>query len=119
MFKINLSEGAVTSVTQVASFKPYGETIDSPLALGIREVAFSRNKHHLLAGYFDNKMRVYNALTWREIFSFDHNLEELTEMNTPEVVNIYSETDTKDQHGAGTYYEAMARPYELPQLNSV
>jgi hypothetical protein len=62
---------------------------------------------------------MYNALTWREIFSFDHNLEELTEINSPEVVNIYSETETRDQHGTGSYYEAMARPYELPHLNSV
>ena len=124
VYKLNFTQpgqknSLINNATLTASFKPYGETVDSPLALGIRKVEFSRNGQHVLVGYFDSKMRLYNALTWREIFAFDHSLEELNETNTPEVVNIYTEAETKDQHGTGTFYEAMARPYELPQLTNV
>jgi hypothetical protein len=41
----------------------------------------------------------------------------VTDNNTPEIINIYNETETKDMNGSGTYYEAMARPFELPVLN--
>ena len=41
-------------------------------------------------------MRLYNVLSWREVFAFDHSLEELNENNTPEVINIYNEAETID-----------------------
>jgi hypothetical protein len=36
------------------------------------------------------------VLSWREVFAFDHSLEELNENNTPEVINIYNEAETRD-----------------------
>lgn len=62
-------------------------------------------------------MRLYNVLSWREVFAFDHSLEELNENNTSEVINIYNEAETRDQNGSGTFFEAMARPFEIPVLN--
>jgi hypothetical protein len=56
-------------------------------------------------------------LSWRELFAFDHSIEELNEFNTPDIVNIYAEADTKDQHGSGTFYKAMGRPFQLPILS--
>ena len=86
--------------------------------MGIRRLEFSPNKQYILGGWYDCKLRVYNALSWSEIFALDHSIEELNEFNTPEIVNIYSESEAKDQHGSGTYYKAMARPFTLPVLNS-
>jgi len=55
---------------------------------------------------------VYNSLSWKEIFSFDHRLTDLTEENTPADLNIYSETESRD----GTIYEVLSRPFKLPIL---
>jgi hypothetical protein len=63
----------------------------------------------VLAGYFDDHLRVFNTLSWREIFAFDHSLQELTEFNSPDVLNIYCESESKD----GIYYEAVNRPFTV------
>lgn len=59
-------------------------------------------------------MRMYNTLSWREMFAFDHSLEELTDFNSSEVLNIYLENDSVD----GIYYEALNRPFKVPRINS-
>lgn len=75
-------------------------------------MTISPNKQYIVGGFFDQKVRVYNTLSWREIFQFDHCLVELTEENTPDNVSIYTETESRD----GTIYSALQRPYKLPTL---
>jgi len=72
----------------------------------------SANRQYVLAGYFDQKLRLYNSLSWRELFAFDHSLEKLTDENSPEVLNIYQESDSRD----GIFYDAVSRPYNIPHL---
>lgn len=54
---------------------------------------------------------MYNTLSWREMFSFDHSLEQLTEFNSSDVLNIYMESESPD----GIYYEALNRPFKVPR----
>ena len=51
-------------------------------------------------------------MSWSELFGFDHSWEELTDLNSSDVLNIYQERDGGD----GTYYDAMSRPFKVPQL---
>ena len=37
-----------------------------------------------------------NSLSWRELFSFDHSWEELTEVNSSDILNIYKEQDSAE-----------------------
>lgn len=57
---------------------------------------------------------MYNSLSWKEIFSFDNRLTEITEENTPQDLNIYSETDSRD----GTIYEVLPKPFKIPTLQA-
>lgn len=63
-------------------------------------------------GYYDNKVRIINQVTWQELFCLDHNMEELTEFNTPDVLNIYLETENAD----GIYFEAVSKPFAITSL---
>lgn len=49
-------------------------------------------------------------MSWSELFGFDHSWEELTDLNSSDVLNIYQERDGGD----GTYYDAMSRPFKVP-----
>lgn len=66
-----------------------------------------------MAGYFDQKLRVYNSLSWKEIFAFDHRLQEITDDNTPTDLNIYVESESRD---GGSVYEVMGKPFKVPIL---
>jgi hypothetical protein len=59
-------------------------------------------------------LRVYNSLSWKEIFAFDHRLTELTDDNSPKDLNIYSETESRD----GTVYEIVGKPFKVPMLQA-
>ena len=83
--------------------------------MGIRKVVVSPNKQYIVAGFFDQRVRVYNSLSWKEIFTVDLSLQELTEENTPRDINIYSEVT--DQTG-GSVYDIMNKPYRVPQLQA-
>lgn len=52
-----------------------------------------------------------NSLSWRELYSFDHSWEELTEVNSSDILNIYKECDSAD----GVYYQALSRPFAIPR----
>jgi hypothetical protein len=67
-----------------------------------------------MAGFFDQKLRLYNSLSWREIFSFDHNLSEMTDDNTPRDLNIYNEVEGRE----GSAYELIQRPFRIPTIPS-
>ena len=65
-----------------------------------------------MGGFFDQKLRFYNQLSWKEIFAFDHSLEEITDENTPKDLNIYAEVESRD----GTVYEVLKKPFKMPLL---
>ena len=49
-------------------------------------------------------------MSWSELFGFDHSLDELTDLNSSDVLNIYQECGGED----GTFYDAMSRPFKVP-----
>lgn len=53
-----------------------------------------------------------NSLSWRELFAFDHSWEELTEVNSSDILNIYREQDSPD----GVFYQALSRPFRVPRI---
>ncbi|CDW84361.1 wd repeat-containing protein wrap73 [Stylonychia lemnae] len=109
IYQIQFNQGSVSGVQQTVKFQPYENT-----ALGIRNMQVSFNKQYIATGFFDQKLRVYNSLSWKEIFSFDHRLTDLTEDNTPADLNIYAETESRE----GAIYEVLSRPFKLPILQN-
>ena len=81
----------------------------------VSSVVLNRNRNFIFAGHYDEQLRMYNALSWRETFTFDHSLEELTEFNSSDVINIYLENESAD----GIYYEALNRPFKIPRGSSI
>lgn len=79
----------------VAKFSPYENT-----ALGIRSLSFSQNKQYVVAGYCDGRARMYNALSWKEIYKFEHGVEEVNDENSRDDTNIFIEHETRE----GTIY---------------
>jgi hypothetical protein len=70
------------------------------------------SQQYLACGYFDNKLRLYSQLSWKEIYAFDHSIEELNDANSPADVNIYVESvEAKD---GGSVYEIGKKPFKLP-----
>ena len=71
------------------------------------KLALTEDKQYIVAGFHDQKLRIFNSLSWSELFAFDHSWEELTELNSSEVLNIYEEEEGDE----GIYYDAMSRPF--------
>ena len=95
-------------IRQAAFFQPY----PSGSALGVSKLELSPNKQYILAGFNDEKMRMINSMSWRELFSFDHSWDELTEINSSDILNIYQECDSSE----GVYYKALGRPFRIPRI---
>jgi len=74
-------------------------------------VVVNKSRSFIFVGHYDEQARMYNTLSWREMFSFDHSLEQLTEFNSSDVLNIYMESESPD----GIYYEALNRPFKVPR----
>jgi WD40 repeat protein len=72
----------------------------------------SPNRQYILAGFHDEKLRMINSMSWKELYAFDHSWEELTEVNSSDILNIYKECDSND----GVYYEALSRPFNVPRI---
>lgn len=53
-----------------------------------------------------------NSMSWRELFAFDHSWNELTEVNSSDILNIYQECDSSD----GVFYKALSRPFDVPRI---
>ena len=87
----------------MALFQPY----PSGSAPGVSKLALSPNKQYILAGFHDEKLRMINSLSWRELFAFDHSWEELTEVNSSDILNIYQEEESPE----GVFYQALSRPF--------
>ena len=76
----------------------------------------SPNKQFLMAGYCDNKLRLINTLSWKEVFCFDHasDFDELNQNNIQTTdVNIYVENETQDD---GPLYEAVNKNYKIQKI---
>jgi WD40 repeat protein len=73
------------------------------------------NKQYLLGGYCDQRCRLISALSWQEVFPFDHSHEELNESNTSPDINIYVESETLED---GPLYEAVGRPFKIERLST-
>ena len=108
ILQLHFGQRLVRYVRQVALFQPY----PSGSAPGVSALTLSPNKQYILAGFHDEKVRIINSLSWRELFAFDHSWGELTEMNSSDILNIYKEQDSPD----GIFYEALSRPYTVPRL---
>jgi len=67
IYLLNFTQSGISSVSPVQKFQPYENT-----ALGIRTLKLSPNLQYIVGGYFDQRVRVYNSLSWKEIFAFDH-----------------------------------------------
>ena len=59
-------------------------------------------------------MRMISALSWKEVFSFNHSLEQLDDNNSSPDVNIYVEGESKED---GPLYEAVSKPFQLERLS--
>jgi hypothetical protein len=68
-----------------------------------------------MTGYCDQKLRMMNTLSWKEVFAFDHSLLELNDNNTSSELNIYVESETKDD---GPLYEAVSKPFKIERLTT-
>jgi hypothetical protein len=73
------------------------------------------NKQYLMVGHCDQKLRMVNTLSWKEVFAFDHSLSELNENNSTNELNIYVESETVED---GPLYEAVGKPFKLERLTS-
>ena len=65
-------------------------------ALGYRSLRFSENGQFLAAASFDQKVRIYNHISWKEISEFVHK----SYLSEDENINIYTEEEYKQ---AGLY----------------
>jgi hypothetical protein len=72
------------------------------------------NKQYLFAGFCDQRLRMISTLSWREVFAFDHSLEQLDDDNSSADVNIYVESETQED---GPLYEAVAKPFKIDRLS--
>lgn len=54
--------------------------------LGIKSYTFSPNGHYFSVGYYDQSIRFYNHISWKEIVEFKH---EAKIENTEEIVNHF------------------------------
>lgn len=97
----------VYSATQglIAQHIPYEN------ALGIRSVGFSLNGQFLAAGAYDQKVRIYNHISWKEITEFEHK----TMLSEDEDIHIYSEEEYK-QGSAYNFEEEVTSRYKMVDL---
>ena len=79
----------------------------------MRTLEVTPNKQYILSGYCDQKMRMISTLSWKEVYSFNHGIEDLDDNNSSADVNIYVESYTKED---GPLYEAVCKPFKLPRL---
>jgi WD40 repeat protein len=110
IYQIVFSPDGILDIQMIDQIQPY----DSNKCLGVRELQMAPNKQYLMAGYCDQRCRMISTLSWKEVFAFNHSLEELTDENSSTDVNIYVESETPEE---GPLYEAVAKPYKLDRLS--
>lgn len=80
-------------------------------ALGYRTVDFSPNGQFLAAGAYDQRIRLYNHISWKEITEFEHKKM----LSEDEDVHIYSEEEYK-QGGPYNFEEEVSSRYKMLDL---
>lgn len=97
----------VYSATQglVAQHIPYEN------ALGYRSLKFSENGQFLAAASFDQKVRIYNHISWKEISEFVHK----SYLSEDENIHIYTEEEYK-QGGPYDFEESATSRYKMLDL---
>ena len=111
VYQIIFGRNGVKDIQFVHKIMPYEPT----KGLGLRAIKMAPNKQYLLGGYCDQKCRMISALSWKEVFPFDHSVLELNEGNTSPDVNIYVESETLED---GPLYEAVGRPFKIDRLST-
>ena len=78
----------VYSATQglIARHVPYEN------ALGLRTVDFSPNGNYLVTGAFDQRVRLYNHISWKEIADFEHKAF----ISEAEDLHVYAEEEYRE-----------------------
>mmetsp|Transcript_13438 Transcript_13438/g.22875 ORF Transcript_13438/g.22875 Transcript_13438/m.22875 type:complete len:424 (-) Transcript_13438:21-1292(-) len=111
VYQIVFGQDKIEDIQLVHQYSPY----DSQKCLGIRALAVTPNKQYILAGYCDQRLRLINTLSWKEVFAFDHghHFEELNDLNSQADLNIYVESDNPED---GPLYEAVSKPFKLQKL---
>jgi len=80
-------------------------------ALGFRTLNFSPNGQFLAAGAYDQKVRLYNHISWKEITDFEHKKI----LSEDEDIHIYTEEEYK-QGGPYSYDEEVTSRYKMLEL---
>jgi len=80
-------------------------------ALGFRSVNFSPSGQLLAAGSYDQKVRIYNHISWKEITELEH--KKL--LSEDEDIHIYTEEEYK-QGGPYNYEEEVTSRYKMLDL---
>jgi WD40 repeat protein len=80
-------------------------------ALGFRTVNFSPSGQFLAAGSYDQKVRLYNHISWKEITEFTHKKN----LSDDEDVHIYTEEEYK-QGGQYNFEEEVTSRYKMLDL---
>jgi hypothetical protein len=104
-------KSGVNDIQLTMAHQPY----DASKCLGIRSLKMTPNKQYLMVGHCDQKLRMLNTLSWKEVFAFDHSLSEINDNNSSTELNIYVESETPDE---GPLYEAVGKPFKLERLTS-
>lgn len=109
IYQIIFNTEGIDSIQMVENIRPY----DSSSCLGVRRLVMAPNKQFIVSGHCDQKCRMISTLSWKEVFTFNHSLEELNEENTSAEVNIYIESETLED---GPLYEAVGMPFKIEKL---
>lgn len=79
--------------------------------MGFRVVNFSNNGQFLAAGSYDQKLRIYNHISWKEITEFEHKKS----LSEDEDIHIYCEEEYK-QGGPYNFEEESTSRYKMVDL---
>lgn len=95
-------------------YSPTGHVIASHIAyenaLGIKSIGLSPSGHYLAVGYFDQAIRIFSCLTWKQVTELNHKAS-LSDVNTVRTVNLACV-----QRGAKRYGDLLRRDQESLQV---
>lgn len=80
-------------------------------ALGFKTVNFCPSGQFLAAGSYDQKIRLYNHISWKEITEFEHKKQ----LSEDEEIHVYTEEEYK-QGGAYNFEEEVTSRYKMLDL---
>mmetsp|Transcript_15691 Transcript_15691/g.24088 ORF Transcript_15691/g.24088 Transcript_15691/m.24088 type:complete len:266 (+) Transcript_15691:603-1400(+) len=111
VYQLVFDKEGIQDIQLKHQYSPY----ESTKGLGLRNLQMAPNKQFALGGYCDGRLRLINALTWREVFAFNHaaNFDELDDNNSPPDLNIYVESESVED---GPLYEAVSKPFKIEKI---